>query len=166
MNYSYKVKCRKSTTQKMEIVLPGLVDTNPEEAFGLELGKIPKELSKNLAKWLKITPIKNKLDEVDEALVFNVVFEPMKPFKSVIDILVFKKSGGRWKFKISLEATQPDVDDLIIIRSPMNKTTSVSFKLTNISKKRMALFKSFFTPESDSEFTVIPKEGELAKHGQ
>jgi hypothetical protein len=46
----------------------------------------------------------------------------MKPFKMKFDISFFKKSGGRWKFKVSLEATQPDVDDTIMLRSPMNKT--------------------------------------------
>ena len=40
----------------------------------------------------------------------------------------------------------------------MNKTTSVTFRLTNIERKSAA-FKAFFTPESDSEFTVLPKEG-------
>ena len=27
-----------------------------------------------------------------------------------------------FRFKVSLEATQPDVDDTIMLRSPMNKT--------------------------------------------
>lgn len=46
----------------------------------------------------------------------------MKPIKMVLDLVFFKKSGGRWKFKVSLEATTPDIDDIILIRSPMNKT--------------------------------------------
>jgi len=70
-----------------------------------------------------------------------------------------------FRFKVSLEATPPNADDVIMIRSPMNKTSSVTFKLTNIAK-RAAPFKAYFTPESDSEFTVIPKTGLLSKHGQ
>jgi len=46
----------------------------------------------------------------------------MKPFKISVDLVFYKKSGGRWKFKLSLEATTPDIDDIILIRSPMNKT--------------------------------------------
>ena len=65
------------------------------------------------------------------------------------------------RFKVSLEATPPDVDDIILIRSPMNTTSSVTFRLTNISKRRAAMFKAYFTPESDSEFTVQPQKGEL-----
>ena len=62
------------------------------------------------------------------------------------------------RFKISLEALPPNPDDIITIRSPMNKTTSVTFKLTNIERKS-AWFDAYFTPESDSEFTVMPKNG-------
>lgn len=47
----------------------------------------------------------------------------------------------------------------------MNKTSSVSFRLTNVSKRRSAPFKAYFTPESDSEFSIQPTEGELEKHG-
>ena len=70
------------------------------------------------------------------------------------------------RFKVSLEATPPDVDDVIVIRSPMNKTSSVSFRLTNISKKVSADFWAYFTPESDSEFTVLPEEGTLLRYGR
>jgi len=69
------------------------------------------------------------------------------------------------RFKVSLEATPPNADDVINIRSLMNKTSSVTFKLTNIAK-RSAPYEAYFTPESDSEFTVMPKSGLLSKHGQ
>ena len=39
------------------------------------------------------------------------------------------------RFKISVEALPPIPDDYILIRSPMNKTSSVTFKLTNIERK-------------------------------
>lgn len=35
---------------------------------------------------------------------------------------------------MNLEATEPKEDDTMIISSPLHKTTSVSFKLTNRSK--------------------------------
>jgi hypothetical protein len=41
----------------------------------------------------------------------------------------------------------------------------MTFKLTNISKRVSAEFKAYFSPESDSEFTISPEEGILAKHG-
>lgn len=64
-----------------------------------------------------------------------------------------------------VEATEPKEDDLIIISSPLHRTTSVSFKLTNKSKG-YAGFLAQFTPDSDPEFTVMPKEGELEPYGR
>jgi hypothetical protein len=63
-----------------------------------------------------------------------------------------------------LEATVPKEDDIIVISSPLHRTTSVSFKLTN-QKKQYASFTASFTPDSDPEFTVMPKSGELERLG-
>merc|ERR1711990_421720 len=89
----------------------------------------------------------------------------MKPFQSLIDLHITRPSGGRWKFRISLKASIPDADDEITIRSPLNRTATVQFKLTNRVKK-WADFKAKFTPESDSEFNVEPKFGRLQPHGK
>ena len=78
----------------------------------------------------------------------------------MMDLHITRPSGGRWKFKISLKATIPVEDDNITIRSPLNRTATIQFKLTNRVKK-WAEFKAKFTPESDSEFNVEPKVGKL-----
>jgi len=59
----------------------------------------------------------------------------------------------------------PDPDDTITITSPINKTSSVSFKLTNYNKQ-IAEFTSGFTADSDSEFTIHPKNGILEPYGK
>lgn len=59
---------------------------------------------------------------------------PLKPFKTTIDFNILRKAGGRWKFKMVIEATEPKEDDLIVISSPLHRTTSVSFKLTYKAK--------------------------------
>lgn len=69
------------------------------------------------------------------------------------------------RFKIFLEATEPELDDIITIHSPLNKTTSVSFKLNNRFKYK-ANFNCFFTPDSDPEFSVMPRNGELEGIGR
>ena len=38
------------------------------------------------------------------------------------------------RFKVSLESLPPNPDDIINIKSPMNKTSSVTFRLTNIER--------------------------------
>jgi precorrin-6x reductase len=77
--------------------------------------------------------------------------------KASIEFIVLRQSGGRWKFKVQLEATEPEEDDVIVISSPLNRTTSVSFKLTN-KVKAYSRFLANFSPESDAEFSVMPKQ--------
>lgn len=67
---------------------------------------------------------------------------------------------------MTLESSEPDPDDTIVITSPLNKTSMVTFKLTNIYKNKSADFKAYFTPNSDSEFTIEPKEGHLPPFDQ
>lgn len=70
-----------------------------------------------------------------------------------------------FRFRITLEATEPKEDDVIVISSPLHKTTSVTFKLTNKSKS-FTPFTASFTPDSDAEFTVMPKSGNLESYGR
>jgi len=69
-----------------------------------------------------------------------------------------------FRFKISLEATQPNEDDLIILSAPLGERDSVSFKLINRFKD-FATFRSHFTEGSDSEFSVTPMTGLLEPAG-
>lgn len=64
-----------------------------------------------------------------------------------------------------MEATEPEEDDVILISSPLNKTTSVQFKLTN-KTKNYSRFVAGFSAESDPEFSVIPKQGDLEPYGR
>lgn len=73
----------------------------------------------------------SELSEGEDSLSFEARFTPMKPFKATVDLLIKREEGGVWKFPVVLEANPPDVDDLIVITSPLQKTSSVSFKLTN-----------------------------------
>lgn len=61
---------------------------------------------------------------------------------------------------MQLEATEPDEDDTIVIYSPLNRTSSISFKLSN-KDKHSAPFTAHFTSDSDPEFSVMPKSGDL-----
>ena len=64
-----------------------------------------------------------------------------------------------------MESTTPAEDDLITIYSPLNRTSNISFKLANRFKK-FSNFEAYFTPESDPEFSIIPKNGELEPLGR
>lgn len=92
-------------------------------------------------------------------------FEPLRPFKSNIEFVIYKSTGGRWKFNVVFESLEPEVDDVIVIQSPLHKTSSVSFKLNN-HLKSFAEFTAFFTADSAAEFVVYPKNGLLEPYGK
>jgi hypothetical protein len=100
-----------------------------------------------------------------QPLVFKMRFEPLRSFKTSVEFVIYKSSGGRWKFNMVFEANDPEVDDVIVIQSPLQKTSSVSFKLTN-HLKAYAEFTAFFTADSAAEFIVYPKTGLLEPYGK
>ena len=71
----------------------------------------------------------------------------MKPGKITFDFLISRKEGSRWRYKVCLEATEPEPDDIIEIESNLLVTSTVTFKLTN-SDKSQAPFKAKFTSDS------------------
>ncbi len=71
----------------------------------------------------------DKLDHPNDPLHFNMRFDPLKPFKATAELIIYKSSGGRWKFNVIFEALDPMIDDIINIYSPLQKTSSVSFRL-------------------------------------
>ena len=97
--------------------------------------------------------------------MFTMRFEPLRSFKTNLEFVVYKSTGGRWKFNMIFEAIDPEVDDIIVIQSPLQKTSSVSFKLTN-HLKAFAEFSAFFTADSAAEFIVYPKSGLLEPYGR
>merc|ERR1719230_1178460 len=94
----------------------------------------------------------------------QVRFVPLRPFVSLCNLVLTKASGGRWRFDMKLEATEPEVDDTIAIQSPLNKPASVAFRLSNHSSA-YAEFDAFFDAESAYEFTVSPTSGVLEPAG-
>merc|ERR1719171_2147341 len=93
-----------------------------------------------------------------------VNFHPLRPFVAICNLVITKSSGGRWRFDVKLEATEPEVDDIIPIQSPLNKPASVAFRLCN-HINAYAEFDAFFDAESAYEFTVQPTAGVLEPAG-
>lgn len=164
-DFSYKTKCRNTIEQTLSIVLNDLQELSEEENFTHEIRVPNKEFERLVDSSFKIEPLKNIISSPDSPLEFLVRFEPLKPFKTVVEFLIYKSSGGRWKYNILLEASDPDVDDVIIIESQINKSHSIAFKLTN-QLKAFAEFQAFFTPESNSCFSVMPTQGVLEPFGR
>jgi len=94
----------------------------------------------------------------------RVRFAPLRPFVSLCNLVITRASGGRWRFDVKLEATEPEVDDTISIQSPLNKPASVAFRLCNHTSA-YSEFDAFFDAESAYEFTVQPTSGILEPSG-
>merc|ERR1712166_393463 len=101
----------------------------------------------------------------EDPIRFYMKFEPLRPYKAHTELMIYKSSGGRWKFNVIFEALEPEVDDSITIQSPLHKTSSVSFRLNN-HLKSYAEFTAYFTADSAPEFLVQPKNGLLAPYGK
>merc|ERR1719421_1879049 len=93
-----------------------------------------------------------------------VRFSPLRPLVCLCNLVISKASSGRWRFDVKLEATEPEVDDVIQIQSPLNKPASVAFRLCNHSSA-YSEFDAFFDAESAYEFTVQPTSGVLEPAG-
>jgi hypothetical protein len=55
------------------------------------------------------------LEDSKDPLLFYMRFEPLRPFKTSAEFIVYKSTGGRWKFNLVFEALDSDVDDIIVI---------------------------------------------------
>ena len=111
---------------------------------------------------------KKKMDIVDiqnKKLPLEIKFYPLRPFKTDIEFVLRKKSGGQWIYNIILEATEPEPDDIIHIKSSLGKQSFVAFKLQNIFTKD-AKFIAYFSHDTSSEFSVSPREGILDQSGR
>lgn len=136
-----------------------------EDTFGFEMCCVEPEHQNLIDKAVAIKILKNTLRDVADKLEFSLKFQPLKPFRATLQFDVTRKAGGRWRYFIELQSNDPEPDDVIVMSSSLHKTASVSFKLTN-NTKHFTPFIAVFSPESDSEFTVFPKSGQLESYGR
>jgi len=163
--FNLKCQARKRSQETLKIQLPDLLELHGEDTFAIEV--VPKEASLNglIDRSVVVELTKTHLNKPDEPLECLVKFEPLRPFKAQTELLVSKSSGGRWRFAAIFEATDPETDDVIEIKSPLHKTSSVSFRLCNHTRT-YADFQAFFTHDSATEFSVFPKSGVLEPFGK
>ena len=155
--FSLKTKCGVEYETTNTYKLPGVSNFETEETFEYGL-KINHKESANIEKWLRVKLIKSN---VKDELSFAFNFLPQKPLKTSIEFILSKPSGGKWKFKIGLVATEPEYFDVINIVSQLNVRKTVQFRLFNHDKKISSPFTAYYSQDSDSEFMVSPTSGIL-----
>eukprot|EP00466_Bigelowiella_natans_P011255 jgi/Bigna1/72093/fgenesh1_pg.18_\ len=170
-----EVKCqaRKVATKVVTFDLIGLrfSDEKTDEKFSLELALSPEEGKDSWKKELveRCTSVElpaKVLKCPDNKLQVKIIFEPLRTVRAACDLMVHKKSGGCWKFKLNFVATDPDFDDTIQIEGKLGVKTSVAFGLNNMLDARRTKFSAFFTYNSAEEFSVKPKTGVLMPEGE
>ncbi|XP_045909360.1 cilia- and flagella-associated protein 47-like isoform X3 [Micropterus dolomieu] len=98
-------------------------------------------------------------------LTLNLVYTPLRPCRGTAILAVQWVSGRIWEFPITLIATEPQVDDVILTEATeFGKTSAVAFRLTSTTR-RPELFTATFLPGSSSEFKVNPASGTLPPVG-
>ena len=123
-----KTKCGNEVEKNLIYEIMGIDEINEDECFNYELSIKHKEME-NIKKWLKIKTLKEKIERPNDSLSYLLNFLPYKPFKTNIDMIISKPSGGRWKVKIQLEALEPDYFEVINIVSQLNVKKVVQFRL-------------------------------------
>lgn len=98
ISFGFKTKARIPIEKELKISLQGLPKDMKPQKFSYELRNFPPEYEKLLKKCLRVTEVKSILESMNEELIYNVKFNPMKPFKTYCDIIIVKPSGGRWKY--------------------------------------------------------------------
>lgn len=97
-------------------------------------------------------------------LPYQIRFDPLRPYRGSIYMIIKKQSGGQWRFEVVLEVGDPPIDDLLSIESSLHQTSSITFQLRN-QFRHMAPFTAEFSAGSSSAFTVYPPEGMLPPYG-
>lgn len=70
--------------------------------FEYSFENIPAQYQKQIEKSLLVELSKDNLKHAKDNLELEFMFKPMKPIKVAFDILITKKEGSRWRFRVLL----------------------------------------------------------------
>jgi hypothetical protein len=166
--HTFSVQARDSLETYYTLTLVGL-DTSVGARHGDQLScqlEVPSQFQSLVNRCFEVELADNPDGKPrdKQQVTLRVHFAPLRPFVAMPSLVLTRASGGRWRFDLKLEATEPDVDDTITIQSPLNKPASVAFRLCNHTSA-YAEFDAFFDAESAYEFTVQPSSGVLEPSG-
>jgi len=108
--------------------------------------------------YLDLQPDRLKINKSTDVIVFRMKFLPFKPINTRVNLVLDRKSGGRYKYELNFESRLPEVDDVIVIESTINKASAVKFRLRNLFPD--GPFSTYFQGK-DSCFTSSPQHGVL-----
>jgi hypothetical protein len=154
---------RSSHEYEVPVLLEGLDADSLAGKLSFEIdvhGELEREIVQQAVTMQLLTPA---LDPPGIAR-FKLVFEPNRPFRLSYDLVVSKEGGGRWRFEVALEATEPEIDDTIIVEGTLGIPSNVSFRLSN-NVAQAVPFDAFFTSDSPPQLAIHPAHGWLEPAG-
>ena len=92
-----KTDCRKKIEKDLSFHLPGLSTVDVEEPYRMELIGVAKGELDVVRKWFTVLNDQAFIDPESHKLKFSVKFYPQKPMKTYGEVLVTRKSGGKWR---------------------------------------------------------------------
>lgn len=164
--YTYKepitsISCKARTREQkvIPVAIPGMqVEQGQEDQFSYELRVIDGPFKIAAQRALEFNHAKTTIYKGDVSLAFEAIFTPLRAMKTEAELKIIKANGGRWMFKILIEAQEADVDDTIVILAAPTKSAGVSFQVRN-QLDYPTPFIAFFTEGTPQELTVTPKSG-------
>ena len=148
-------QCRTSTSEYAQISLEGIENFKQNNEYNYKLENVPHNYQNLIDKFLIIECPKKSLSHANDTLEFEFLFKPMKPGKAVFDFVIVRQEGARWRYRLVLEGTEPEPDDIVDIESNLLITSTISFKMTNTDKVA-APFKAKFTSDSGKNLFIQP----------
>lgn len=159
---SFRVATKAKTSCRVVLDLPlrALAGLEGPETFGFEL-VVPPPMRGLVDASLSVNAVAATISEASEPVQCQLIFAPMRPFSTAVQLLVTRNSGGRWPFEVQLNAQEPDPDDTIVVEAALKTTATVAFKLQN-RFDAYAPFQAFFSADSSVNLAVTPHSGLLA----
>ena len=161
----FKLRCRarQACEETLEVNLTGLPAAAEGEAFTHEL-LFPEESAGALSEQtLSMEALDSSLS-CSRPLRFKARFAPQRVLSTSCDFVIAKASGGRWRFEVQLEASEPELDGIISIEALVAHTETAYFKLASPSAKPCK-FTAAFTADSPLEFSIAPATGVMPAAG-
>ncbi|PNW70067.1 hypothetical protein CHLRE_17g704300v5 [Chlamydomonas reinhardtii] len=161
--FKYKCKARARIEETMEVVLNGLQKVGPEDEFTHEV-VLPPEHRGFLEQALRVEPVVAapvRLARPDAPLRYRVCFAPQRMLPPTsLELVINKSTGGRWRFEMQLQATEPDLDGVLTIEAAVGATSYIPLRLY-ASGSEPQPFTASFPNDTPMVFHVIPAKGLL-----
>ncbi|EFJ49198.1 hypothetical protein VOLCADRAFT_90100 [Volvox carteri f. nagariensis] len=161
--FRYKCKARSRIEETMEVVLTGLNKVGPEDEFSHEM-VLPVEHRAFLEQSLVVEPVGPnpvRLSRPDAPLRYKVYFAPQRMLPPTsLELVINKSTGGRWRFEMQLQATEPDLDGTLTIEAAVGATSYVPLRLYSSSNEPQP-FTASFPSDTPLVFNVVPSKGLL-----